>query len=369
MPQFTAAARFVHDQPARSAVLLVQLGTPEAPEPAPVRRYLAQFLADPRVVEIPRPLWMLILHGIILRFRPAASARKYASVWTEQGSPLALHTQAQTAALGQQLSGRGAGLQVVYAMRYGNPSIADVLQHLREQGLQRLLVLPLYPQYSASTTATVWDQIFESLRRWRNLPELRMIRSFHRHPAYITAMAERIQEHWATQGRAEKLVFSFHGVPKRSLLLGDPYHCECHVSARLLGEALGLAPDAYLVTFQSRFGRAEWLQPYTEPTLVAMASKGLRSVEVFCPGFVSDCLETLEEIAMEAKESFLGAGGKEFHYISCLNTRSQFIDALADLVQRNAQDWIVEDAGFEDANAPEVRRTRLERAKALGAER
>lgn len=368
MPQFTAAARFAHDQPANSAVLLVQLGTPDAPEAAPVRRYLAQFLADPRVVEIPRPLWMLILHGIILRFRPAASARKYAAVWTERGSPLAVHTQAQTAALAERLSQQGQHLEVAYAMRYGNPSIAEVLEQLRDRGMQRLLVLPLYPQYSASTTATVWDQIFAALRRWRNLPELRLVRSFHRDPAYIGAMAARIREHWAGHGRAEKLVFSFHGVPKRSLLLGDPYHCECHVSARLLGEALGLRPEEYLVTFQSRFGRAEWLQPYTEPTLEAMASKGLRSVEVFCPGFVADCLETLEEIAMEARESFLAAGGRAFHYISCLNDRPEFIAALEAVVQRHGQHWLVDPMDAEAPDAGEARRRRLERAQSLGAQ-
>jgi len=375
MPQFTAAARFAHDQPALSAVLLVQLGTPDAPEPVPVRRYLSQFLSDPRVVEIPRPLWMLILHGIILRFRPGASARKYAAVWTQAGSPLAVHTQAQSAALGSTLSAQVPGVQVVYAMRYGNPSIPEVLLQLREQGLQRLLVLPLYPQYSASTTATVWDTVFDALQRWRNLPELRLIRSFHRHPLYIAAMATRIREHWAEHGRAERLVFSFHGVPKRSLLLGDPYHCECHASARLLATALGLVPGEYLVTFQSRFGRAEWLQPYTEPTLIDLASKGLRSVEVFCPGFVADCLETLEEIAMEARQSFLGAGGQDFRYISCMNDRPEFIDALAELVRQHGYGWLVDPAEAEAASTAEpsssaaVRKRRLERARALGADR
>jgi ferrochelatase len=375
MPEFTAAERFSHDQPTLSAVLLVQLGTPDAPEPAPVRRYLSQFLSDPRVVEIPRPLWMLILHGIILRFRPGASARKYAAVWTQAGSPLAVHTQAQSAALGATLSEHVPGVQVAYAMRYGNPSIQEVLLQLRERGLQRLLVLPLYPQYSASTTATVWDTVFHTLQSWRNLPELRLIRSFHRHPAYIAAMAARIREHWAEHGRAERLVFSFHGVPKRSLLLGDPYHCECHSSARLLATALGLVPGEYLVTFQSRFGRAEWLQPYTEPTLIDLASKGLRNVEVFCPGFVSDCLETLEEIAMEARQSFLGAGGQDFRYISCVNDRPGFIDALADLVRQHGHGWLVDPVEAEAADtaepssAAEARTRRLERARALGADR
>ena len=364
--RYSASGSFRHDQVPCDALLMVQLGTPEAAEPAAVRRYLAQFLSDPRVVEIPRLLWMLILHGIILRFRPSASAKKYASIWTEAGSPLALHTIAQCEALENSLRSTYPGLVVRYAMRYGQPSIPRVMKALREEGMQRLIVLPLYPQYAASTTATVWDEVFSELIGWRNMPELRMIRSFHRDNNYIEALASRIREHWNQKGRGEKLVFSFHGVPKRSLLLGDPYHCECHVTARQLAEALGLEQGAYMVTFQSRFGRAEWLQPYTEPTLISLAQQGIKSVDVFCPGFVADCLETLEEIAQEAKHAYLEAGGEQFEYISCVNDRPDFIDALAHLVHRSTQDWCpsADQRELESLAAQK----RLERAKALGAD-
>ena len=364
--RYSASSSFRHNQKPIDAVLMVQLGTPEAAEPAAVRRYLAQFLSDPRVVEIPRLLWMMI-HGIILRFRPAASAKKYASIWTERGSPLALHTESQAKALAQRMQSSFPGLEVRYAMRYGEPSIVRVMRDLREQGMQRLLVLPLYPQYAASTTATVWDEVFTELKRWRNLPELRMVRGFHRDPAYIESLAARIRQHWEEKGRGEKLVFSFHGVPKRSLLLGDPYHCECHVTARLLAQALGLAPDAYQLTFQSRFGRAEWLQPYTEPSLIALAKGGVKRVDVFCPGFVADCLETLEEIAQEAKHAFLEAGGEHFEYISCVNDRSDFIEALAQRIHATTQDWqsALDKESRSDAAAAE----RLSRAAALGADR
>lgn len=365
--RYSASASFRHNQAPIDAVLMVQLGTPEAAEPAAVRRYLAQFLSDPRVVEIPRLLWMMILHGIILRFRPAASAKKYASIWTENGSPLALHTIAQANALAKRMQSTHPGLTVRYAMRYGEPSISRVMRELREQGMQRLLVLPLYPQYAASTTATVWDEVFTELKRWRNLPELRMVRNFHRDQAYIDSLANRIREHWALKGRGEKLVFSFHGVPKRSLLLGDPYHCECHVTARLLAQALGLAPDAYQLTFQSRFGRAEWLQPYTEPTLIELAKQGVRRVDVFCPGFVSDCLETLEEIAQEAKHAFIEAGGEHFEYISCVNDRTDFIEALAQRVQASTSDW--QSLQSRESVSASAAEERLKRAKALGADR
>jgi ferrochelatase len=241
------------------------------------------------------------------------------------------------------------------------------MRELREQGMQRLLVLPLYPQYAASTTATVWDEVFTELKRWRNLPELRMVRNFHRDQAYIDSLANRIREHWALKGRGEKLVFSFHGVPKRSLLLGDPYHCECHVTARLLAQALGLAPDAYQLTFQSRFGRAEWLQPYTEPTLIELAKQGVRRVDVFCPGFVSDCLETLEEIAQEAKHAFIEAGGEHFEYISCVNDRTDFIEALAQRVQASTSDW--QSLQSRESVSASAAEERLKRAKALGADR
>lgn len=361
-PAFDHAAR------SRTAVLVVQLGTPAAPTAAALRPYLAQFLGDPRVVEIPRLLWWPILHGIILNTRPAKSARKYASVWTDEGSPLMVHSVRQSTLLRGALGERGHDIEVALAMRYGEPSIESVLGGLRERGVVRLLVLPMYPQYSASTTATVFDEVARVLRGWRNLPEVRWVRNFHDDAGYVDALAAQVRRAWEREGRGERLVMSFHGVPRRTLELGDPYHCECHATARLLAERLGLARGEWIVTFQSRFGKAQWLQPYTEPTLEQLARDGVRTVDVVCPGFVADCLETLEEISMEARGAFLGAGGAAFRYIPCLNDAPSFVEALAGLVERQTAGWPTRALGQEDA----VRRDRAladrrERAVALGA--
>ncbi len=359
---------FKHGQPARTAVLLVNLGTPDEPTAAALRRYLAEFLSDPRVVEIPRLPWWLILHGVILRTRPAKSAAKYASVWMPEGSPLAVWTQRQQQALADRLAGMGHQVIVRHAMRYGNPSLPRVLDGLRDEGATRILVLPLYPQYAAATTASIGDKIGQWTSRARRVPELRFVGEYHDDPGYIQALAQRVQQHWQTVGRGEKLVLSFHGVPERSLLLGDPYHCQCYKTARLLGNALGLNADELLVTFQSRFGKAKWLQPYTEPTLQELASKGLKHVDVMCPGFVSDCLETLEEIAQEARDAFLAAGGQTFNYVRCLNDDPVWVDALAALALRHLQGWPTQQAtpGSNEAGASEGAIQR-ERAFALGA--
>jgi ferrochelatase len=339
MERFSSPPSFDHASRPRAAVLMVQLGTPAAPTAAALRPYLKQFLGDPRVVEIPRAVWWLILNGIILNTRPAKSARKYASVWTDEGSPLMAHSRRQAALLGAALDGRGHDVEVALAMRYGEPSIESVLESLRARNVTRVLVLPMYPQYAGSTTATAIDEVGRVLRGWRNLPELRWIRGFHDDSGYVDALADRVRSHWERNGRAERLVMSFHGVPRRTLELGDPYHCECLVTARRVAERLGLERRDWVVTFQSRFGRAQWLQPYTEPTLQQLARDGVRSVDVVCPGFVADCLETLEEIAMEAKAAFIGAGGAEFRYIPCLNDSPAFIDALADLAERHVCGW------------------------------
>ncbi len=328
-----------HGNVSRTAVVLANLGTPDAPTPAAVKVYLKQFLSDPRVVEIPRLIWWIILNGIILPFRSRQSAEKYASIWTEHGSPLKVHTERQAALLQSLLSARGRDVHVAVAMRYGNPALPDVLERLKAEGCDRILVLPAYPQYSGTTTASIFDTVFSHYTRVRNAPELRLIKHYHDESGYIQALAATVRAHWEQYGRPDKLVMSFHGVPKRTLLLGDPYHCECYKTARLLSEALGLSKEEYLVTFQSRFGKAEWLQPYTAPTLQALGQQGLARVDVMCPGFVSDCLETLEEIAMEAKEDFLHAGGKEFHYIPCLNELPQWIEAMADLVEKHTGGW------------------------------
>jgi len=336
---FRAEPPYRHGQADRTAILVVNLGTPDEPTAPALRRYLAEFLSDPRVVEIPRLAWLPILHGIILRTRPARSAAKYATVWMPEGSPLAVWTKRQAVALSQALAEGGHAVLVRHAMRYGNPSVASVMDQLRAEGATRVLVLPLYPQYAAATTASVNDAVMQWALKARRQPELRLVGEYHNDPGYIEALAEQLRAHWQTHGRAQKLVLSFHGVPERSLLLGDPYHCQCHVTARLLAQALGLAPDEMKVTFQSRFGKAKWLEPYTEPTLRELATQGVKSVDVMCPGFVADCLETLEEIAQEAHEAFVESGGERFSYVPCLNDKPRFIQALAAISLRHLQGW------------------------------
>ena len=328
-----------HGQPARTAVVLCNLGTPDAPTAPAVRSYLAEFLGDPRVVEIPKALWWIILHGIILRTRPKKSAAKYASIWMPEGSPLKVWTEKQATLLRGFLGERGHQTTVRYAMRYGNPSIPNVLDQLKAEGHTRILILPLYPQYSGTTTASVFDAVYDWAARLRSIPELRFVNRYQDHAGYINALARSITAHWQAHGRPDKLVMSFHGVPERTLKLGDPYHCECHKTARLLAERLGLQPSQYQLTFQSRFGKAQWLQPYTQPTVEALAQSGVKRVDVVCPGFTSDCLETLEEINMEVREAFLHHGGKEFHYIPCLNDNLDWINALADVAQQHLAGW------------------------------
>ena len=339
MPFFRPEPSFTHGQTPTTGVLLCNLGTPDAPTANAVRSYLAQFLSDHRVVEIPKLLWMLILHGIILRVRPAKSAAKYASVWTPEGSPLAVWTAKQSAALQEVLSAQGHRVVVRHAMRYGNPSMASQLDALKAAGATRILLLPAYPQYSGTTTASLWDAAYAWAAKVRTIPELRFVNRYHDDAGYIAALAEGVRAHWAAEGRGDKLVMSFHGVPERTLHLGDPYHCECHKTGRLLAAALGLGKEQWQITFQSRFGKAKWLEPYTEPTLVALAQQGVQRVDVVCPGFTSDCLETLEEISMEAREAFLHAGGKRFDYIPCVNDSTQWIAALAGVAVQHMQGW------------------------------
>lgn len=342
MFQFLPEPARLHDTPAQIAVVLVNLGTPESPTVPALRRYLKQFLSDPRVVEIPRLLWWPILNGVILNIRPRKSAEKYAAIWTQDGSPLKVHTEVQAKLLGGLLGERGHRLKVAWAMRYGAPSLPEVLTKLKSQGVNRVLLLPMYPQYAASTTATVLDEVCAWLQRTRNQPEIRCIRNFHDDEGYLAALEHAVRSHWQQYGLPgpdTRLLVSFHGLPRRSLDLGDPYHCECLKTGRLLAERLNLRPEQYQISFQSRFGRAEWLQPYTATTLVAMAQSGIRRVDAICPGFVADCLETLEEIALEGRGIFLGAGGKEYHYIPALNGQASWINALADLVERHLQGW------------------------------
>jgi len=330
-----------HDTPAMTGILLTNLGSPDAPTPAALRRYLKEFLWDSRVVELPRLLWWLILHGVILNVRPRRSAAAYARIWTDKGSPLIYTTMQQGEALQQSLRQRfGDTVLVEIGMRYGNPSIRSALDALREKGCDRLLILPLYPQYSATTTASTLDAVFDVLESWRRLPELRTVNGYHDHSAYIGALAASVRDYWQAHGEPERLIVSFHGIPKRYFEAGDPYPCLCRKTARLLGEALRLDEERMLVTFQSRFGREEWVQPYTDATLRALAADGITSVDVICPGFAADCLETLEEIAMENRDIFVGAGGRQFRYIPALNASPEHIGALADITAGHLGGWL-----------------------------
>lgn len=343
MPQYSTTP-YQHGEPQTQkqpahAVLLVNLGTPDAPETGAVRRYLAEFLSDQRVVEIPKIIWKAILHGIILRTRPKKSAEKYKSIWTQDGSPLLIWTHKQATLLRGYLGENGHHVSIVPAMRYGNPSIASQLDAIRADGQHHILVLPLYPQYSGTTTASVCDAVYTWAAKQRWIPTIRFINHYHDHPAYIRALAKRVSEHWMREGRGEHLLMSFHGVPERTLKLGDPYHCHCHKTARLLATELGLSSDAWSIAFQSRFGKAKWIEPYTDKTLEELPQKGIKDLDVFCPGFTSDCLETLEEIAMEGKEIFEKAGGKQFNYIPCLNDHPAWMKALQIIAEENLAGW------------------------------
>jgi ferrochelatase len=367
---------YTHGQPTGTAVVLLNLGTPEAPTPKALRAYLRQFLSDRRVVEIPPALWLPLLVGVILPIRSKKSAAKYASIWTPEGSPLAMWTAKQAKLLRGYLGNRGhRGVEVAHAMTYGRPSVSEVLDELCTRHVGRVLLLPLYPQYSGTTTAAAFDAVYAWARRTRRLPELRFVNRYHDHPSYIAALADRVHAEWIKlrpPGPGDRVVFSFHGVPRRTLLEGDPYHCECHKTARLLAERLGLHDESYVVTFQSRFGKAEWLKPYTEPTVRALAQQGVERVDVFCPGFTSDHLETLEEIAMEVRDAFFesaeAAGharaSRSFNYLPALNDSDAWIRALADIAEQHLQGWPT-----RAADDPAARAASAERARALGAER
>lgn len=340
MSRFSNEKDYLHGKATCTGVLLVNLGTPDAPTPSALRRYLREFLSDPRVVEIPRAIWYPILYGIILNTRPKASAEKYRAVWTEQGSPLMQISLAQQQALQQAMAQRFKGpVKIELAMRYGNPSIAHGLQQLKAQGARRLLIFPLYPQYCAATNATTFDKVFAELSTWRWMPELRLVNHYHDHTGYIAALANSVRQQWETHPRGQLLLMSFHGIPKRNLELGDPYFCECHKTARLLAQALALRPEEWRVTFQSRFGKAQWLQPYTDVTLKTLPAQGITQVDVICPGFAADCLETLEEIKVENRGYFLQAGGQNYQYIPALNAESLHIQSLADIIQQHTQGW------------------------------
>jgi protoporphyrin/coproporphyrin ferrochelatase len=362
MTSFQGESAFEHGNGAAIGALLVNLGTPDAPTPAAIRRFLAQFLWDPRVVEAPRWLWWLALHGVILRIRPSRSAHAYRQIWTPQGSPLLLYTRALVDRVRDALQ-RHLPAAVALGMTYGSPSIPGALEQLRSARVRRLIVLPLYPQYSGTTTASVFDQVTSQLQRWRWVPELRFIGNYHDEPAYIDAIAASIRDHWRTHEQGH-LLFSFHGVPRSYLLAGDPYHCQCLKTARLVAEKLGLEASAWSVSFQSQVGRDEWLRPYTDETLVKMAREGQRRVSVVCPGFATDCLETLEEIAIRNRVPFMQNGGEFYDYIPALNASDPHAEMLAELIARHARGW----PAAESAGAAELDESR-QRALRQGAAR
>lgn len=366
MPKFQDTKEYSHDSEASLGVLITNLGTPEAPTANAVRKYLAEFLWDPRVVEIPRPLWWLILNGIILRTRPSKSAHAYSKVWTPKGSPLLVISKQQRDLLNVELDKQySRTIKVELAMRYGEPSIQSALNSLLSHQARRILVLPLYPQYSATTTASTFDAIAKYFMQLRWLPELRMVNHYGSEPEYIDACVSQIKSYWKNNNRGQKLLFSFHGLPMRNLLEGDPYHCECHQTARLITEKLKLKDEEWELAFQSRFGKAKWLQPYADKRIQALPSEGVKNIDVFCPGFSADCVETLEEIDMQNHELFIDNGGEKFNYIPALNAEPIHIKALASIVSRYLNGWVNESNGNQKYTRDKIK----QRALALGAKK
>ena len=368
MAQYISSPQYEHGLPESLGVLLVNLGTPDAATPDAVRRYLKEFLSDPRVVELPRLIWLPILHGYILRTRPAKSAAAYNKIWTEQGSPLLLHTMDIAASVQEQLSIRSSGaVNVEVGMSYGSPSIPGALQKLYDQCVRRIIVLPLYPQYSGTTTASVFEAVTRELSHRRWVPELHFINHYHDAAGYISALAASIRDFWDLHGRGERLLMSFHGVPNRTLTSGDPYHCQCQKTARLVAEALELGDDKWHLSFQSRVGREQWLQPYTDQTLEQWGSDKVGKIDVICPGFAADCLETLEEIEMQNAELFSSSGGGELRYIPALNARSDHVAFLSRLIEKHIVGWPEASSDWSLSETSRQLEKSLQRARDMGA--
>ena len=372
--RFQGQTDFSHGRAPTIGVLLVNLGTPDAPTKASVKQYLAEFLADKRVVEIPRLFWLIILHGIILRLRPAKSAKAYQKVWTERGSPLMTGTRDLAEHLKHKLEATQPNrFTVKIAMRYGQPAIRDELKALQQAGAERLMVLPLYPQYSGATIGTVADTVFKELSSWRWVPELQLLGAYHDDEAYLAAIADSLTRHWKAKSHRDeplpnghKLIISFHGMPKFTLTAGDPYFCQCHKTARLLAQRLNLREEQWEMAFQSRFGKAEWLQPYLAPRFASLPAEGTKHLTVICPGFSVDCLETLEEIAMDGEQAFMAAGGQSFEYVPALNASVQHVDFLAKRVNSHATAWLTQNNASLDDQKHQLKNS-LERAMAAGA--
>jgi ferrochelatase len=350
--RYISSPDFHRDGAERIGILLVNTGTPAAPEARDVRKYLARFLSDPRVVELPRPLWLPILYGLILPLRPAQSARKYRKIWTAYGSPLLDLSERLRAELTTTLAQNMlAPLSIELGMLYSEPSVKQALGRLRESGAQRILVLPMFPQYCGATTGAVYDQVNAELRSWRWLPELRFVAEYHDDPGYIDALRASVTQHWETNGKSKHLLMSFHGIPERSFHQGDPYFCKCQKTARLLADELMLRDSEWSVSFQSRFGPSGWLRPYTSGVLAEMPGRAIREVTVVCPGFAVDCLETLEEIDMENRDIFMRAGGRQYQYVPALNVRSEHARFLSELIARHCQGWTHVELGRRPAGA------------------
>ena len=363
--RYSANTPHDHAEAERIGVLVTNLGTPDAPTASAVRKYLAEFLSDPRVIDLPAWRWRPILHGVVLRIRPARSARAYASIWTPEGSPLLVNSRGIADALRTRWDAMHPDrVAVALGMRYGEPSISEALTSLRGVGASRIVVLPLYPQYSGTTGGSTFDAVSSTLSGWRRVPELRFVDHYHDDSGYIDALAASVEAAWRKGGRPDRLLFSFHGLPRRFLEAGDPYYCECRKTARLVADRLALAPQEWLVAFQSRVGREEWLRPYTDETLADWGIERHRRVDVLCPGFAADCLETLEEIALRGSEIFVEAGGGELRYIPALNANEVHTAALANLVERAFRDWLADPVDDEAS-----RSLRSDRAQALGARR
>lgn len=333
MSRYLGRTKALHGKGAKIGVLVTNLGTPEAPTASALRTYLREFLSDPRVVEIPRAVWMIILHGIILRVRPKKSAALYKSIWTEQGSPLMVISENQKTKIADRLQEQyGDNVTVALAMRYGNPSIENALNSFQESGVDDIVVLPLYPQYAGPTVASTFDAVVNTLKKWRWIPSLRFISGYHKNEKYITALAHSVTKHIEQHGKPDKLVLSYHGMPKYFLEQGDPYYCFCATTTKLLVEKLGFNENDYVMTFQSRFGKAEWLKPYTDATLEDLPKSNNKHVAIISPAFSADCLETLEELEHENREIFMEAGGEVYHYIPALNDDELHIDAIVDVI-------------------------------------
>lgn len=333
--------QFSHARPQKIGVLITNLGTPDEPTYFALRRYLREFLSDPRVIEYNKAVWWVILNFIILTFRPFRSAANYRTVWTKEGSPLLLITKDQQKKLGEYLAERFPGqFEVALGMRYGNPSIKSGVEELLRKNVDRLLVIPLYPQYAAATTGSTFDAVADVLKTVRSVPEFQFLTRYHDEPAFIEALTDSIKKVWDRNGRPDKLIFSYHGIPKRYFLNGDPYHCHCRKTSRLVAEKLGLKSEEYLTCFQSLFGKEEWLKPYTINTVEELAKEGLKKLDVICPGFSADCLETIEEIDGENRHAFLENGGEQFRYIPALNAEDGFISFLGEFTERHCRNWI-----------------------------